>query len=156
MRYWNKATAIPLALDAALVGKTGSGKSTLAQHLNYLLKPNSGSIEIEDFKISSNKKEMKKFKPLNLRKKVGYLFQFSENQLFSETVLKEVSFGPKNFGVKEQELKDVAIEALNKVGIDESFYERSPIELSGGEKRRIAIASVLACPLFRISALCHR
>ena len=129
---------------AALVGKTGSGKSTLAQHLNYLLKPNSGSIEIEDFKISSNKKEMKKFKPLNLRKKVGYLFQFSENQLFSETVLKEVSFGPKNFGVKEQELKDVAIEALKKVGIDESFYERSPIELSGGEKRRIAIASVLA------------
>ena len=87
---------------------------------------------------------MKKFKPLNLRKKVGYLFQFSENQLFSETVLKEVSFGPKNFGVKEQELKDVAIEALKKVGIDESFYERSPIELSGGEKRRIAIASVLA------------
>ena len=129
---------------AALVGKTGSGKSTLAQHLNYLLKPNSGSIEIEDFKISSNKKEMRKFKPLNLRKKVGYLFQFSENQLFSETVLKEVSFGPKNFGVREQELKDVAIEALNKVGIDESFYERSPIELSGGEKRRIAIASVLA------------
>jgi energy-coupling factor transport system ATP-binding protein len=129
---------------AALVGKTGSGKSTLAQHLNYLLKPNSGSIEIEDFKISSNKKEMKKFKPLNLRKKVGYLFQFSENQLFSETVLKEVSFGPKNFGIKEQELKDVAIEALKKVGIDESFYERSPIELSGGEKRRIAIASVLA------------
>lgn len=129
---------------AALVGKTGSGKSTLAQHLNYLLKPNSGSIEIEDFKISPNKKEMKKFKPLNLRKKVGYLFQFSENQLFSETVLKEVSFGPKNFGVKEQELKDVAIEALKKVGIDESFYERSPIELSGGEKRRIAIASVLA------------
>ena len=128
----------------ALVGKTGSGKSTLAQHLNYLLKPNSGSIEIGDFKISSNKKEMKKFKTLNLRKKVGYLFQFSENQLFSETVIKEVSFGPKNFGVKEQELKNVAIEALNKVGIDESFYERSPIELSGGEKRRIAIASVLA------------
>lgn len=128
----------------ALVGKTGSGKSTLAQHLNYLLKPNSGEIFIQDFKISSVKKEMKKFKTRELRKKVGYLFQFSENQLFSETVIKEVSFGPKNFGVKDEELKNIAIESLKKVGIDESFYERSPIELSGGEKRRIAIASVLA------------
>ena len=129
---------------AALVGKTGSGKSTLAQHLNYLLKPNSGEIYIQDFKISSSKKEMKKFKTINLRKKVGYLFQFSENQLFCENVIKEVTFGPKNFGIKDNELKNIAIEALNKVGIGESFYERSPIELSGGEKRRIAIASILA------------
>lgn len=129
---------------AALVGKTGSGKSTLAQHLNYLLKPNSGEIYIQDFKISSSKKEMKKFKTIGLRKKVGYLFQFSENQLFCENVIKEVTFGPKNFGIKDNELKNIAIEALNKVGIGESFYERSPIELSGGEKRRIAIASILA------------
>lgn len=128
----------------ALVGKTGSGKSTLAQHLNYLLKPTKGEIFIQDFKISSNKKEMKKFKKINLRKKVGYLFQFSENQLFCENVLKEVSFGPKNFGIKDEEAKQVAIESLKKVGVNEEFFERSPLELSGGEKRRIAIASILA------------
>ena len=129
---------------AALVGKTGSGKSTLAQHLNYLLKPTSGSIKVNNFEITSNKIQMKKFKTKELRKTVGYLFQFSENQIFSDTVLKEVMFGPKNFGVKDEELKNIAMESLKKVNIDESFYERSPIELSGGEKRRIAIASVLA------------
>jgi energy-coupling factor transport system ATP-binding protein len=129
---------------AALVGKTGSGKSTLAQHLNYLLKPTSGSIKVNNFEITSNKKQMKKFKTKELRKTVGYLFQFSENQIFSDTVLKEVMFGPKNFGIKDEELKNIAMESLKKVNIDESFYERSPIELSGGEKRRIAIASVLA------------
>ena len=128
----------------ALVGKTGSGKSTLAQHLNYLLKPNSGELYINNFKISANKKEMKKFKKNDLRKHVGYLFQFSENQLFADTVLKEVSFGPKNFGFKEEEIKNIAIDLLKKVNIDESFFERAPIELSGGEKRRIALASVLA------------
>ena len=128
----------------ALVGKTGSGKSTLAQHLNYLLKPTQGKIKIDDFSISTSKKEMKKFSTKGLRKKVGYLFQFSENQIFSDKVIDEVCFGPKNFGVKAEEIKDIAIECLKKVNIEESFYERSPIELSGGEKRRIAIASVLA------------
>lgn len=130
---------------AALIGKTGSGKSTLAQHLNYLLKPTEGIIEIDEFKISTNKKEMKKFKKMILRKNVGYLFQFSENQLFCDNVLKEVCFGPLNFGFSEEEAERLAKESLNKVQIDESFYNRSPLELSGGEKRRIAISSVLAC-----------
>ena len=129
----------------AVVGKTGSGKSTLAQHLNYLLKPTSGEIIVENFKISTIKKEMKKFKTKELRKNVGYLFQFSENQIFSDTVIKEVCFGPLNFGFNQEEAKKAAIEALKEVGIDESFYEKSPLELSGGEKRRIAIASVIAC-----------
>lgn len=129
----------------ALIGKTGSGKSTFAQHLNYLLVPSSGSIRIDEFSIVSDKKSMKKFKPNHLRKKVGYLFQFSENQLFEESVLKDVMFGPVNFGDDKDTAITRAKKALNLVGIDESFYERSPFELSGGEKRRVAIAGILAC-----------
>lgn len=129
---------------AALIGKTGSGKSTLAQHLNFLLKPNDGTIDFESFHISSIKKEQRRLKVKELRKNVGYLFQFSENQLFAETVLKDVSFGPLNFGYSEKEAKEMAIEALKKVGIAEILHERSPFELSGGEKRRVAIAGVIA------------
>lgn len=144
----------------ALIGKTGSGKSTLIQQLNGLLLPTSGKITIQDYlidmsltfkkngKIDSRqmkKKHKKKLKDVkNLRKRVGIVFQFPEYQIFEETVLKDVSFGPKNFGLSEEESIKQAKEALNLTGLDESYYERSPFELSGGEKRRVAIAGILA------------
>ena len=125
----------------AIIGKTGSGKSTLVEHLNALLVPSSGSLEIEDTTIVPGKKN-KGLKAL--RKKVGLVFQFSEYQLFEETILKDVAFGPKNYGASEQEAITKAKLALKMVGIDESYYETSPFDLSGGQKRRIAIAGILA------------
>lgn len=125
----------------AIIGKTGSGKSTLVEHLNALLVPSSGSLEIEDTIILPGKKN-KGLKAL--RKKVGLVFQFSEYQLFEETILKDVAFGPKNYGTSEQEAIAKAKLALKMVGIDESYYETSPFDLSGGQKRRIAIAGILA------------
>lgn len=141
----------------AIVGKTGSGKSTLIQTFNGLLLPNEGYVRVDDFIISGKKKivkellkkETKEVNKINkklflLKKKVGIVFQFPEYQLFSETILKDVMFGPKNFGFKNEEAKQIAIESLNKVGIDESFYDKSPFELSGGEKRRVGIADIIA------------
>lgn len=125
----------------AIIGKTGSGKSTLVEHLNALLVPSSGSLEIEDTIILPGKKN-KGLKAL--RKKVGLVFQFSEYQLFEETILKDVAFGPKNYGASEQEAIAKAKLALKMVGIDENYYETSPFDLSGGQKRRIAIAGILA------------
>lgn len=125
----------------AIIGKTGSGKSTLVEHLNALLVPSSGSLEIEDTIILPGKKN-KGLKAL--RKKVGLVFQFSEYQLFEETILKDVAFGPKNYGASEQEAIAKAKLALKMAGIDESYYETSPFDLSGGQKRRIAIAGILA------------
>lgn len=125
----------------AIIGKTGSGKSTLVEHLNALLVPSSGSLEIEDTIILPGKKN-KGLKAL--RKKVGLVFQFSEYQLFEETILKDVAFGPKNYGASEQEAIAKSKLALKMVGIDESYYETSPFDLSGGQKRRIAIAGILA------------
>lgn len=125
-----------------IVGETGSGKSTLIQHLNGLLIPNEGEIIIDEFKIDSKKKKQKNLK--NLRKHVGVVFQFPEYQLFEETVLKDVAFGPKNFKYKEEEALAMAKEALASVGISEDYYDKSPFELSGGEKRRVAIAGILA------------
>ncbi|NLN80624.1 MAG: energy-coupling factor transporter ATPase [Erysipelotrichia bacterium] len=127
----------------ALIGKTGSGKSTLIQHLNGLLYPSSGEVEVEDFIISKNKKRRTK-KIKALRQLVGIVFQFPEYQLFEESVEKDVAFGPRNFGVKKEEALKIAHEALSYVGLDESFYTRSPFELSGGERRRVAIAGILA------------
>ena len=124
----------------AIIGKTGSGKSTLVEHLNALLVPSSGSLEIEDTIILPGKNKGLKA----LRKKVGLVFQFSEYQLFEETILKDVAFGPKNYGASEQEAIAKAKLALKMVGIDESYYETSPFDLSGGQKRRIAIAGILA------------
>ncbi|WP_427814526.1 energy-coupling factor ABC transporter ATP-binding protein [Enterococcus sp. 22-H-5-01] len=125
----------------ALVGHTGSGKSTLLQHLNALLKPTEGQVIIGDRKITPST-DNKNLKPV--RKKVGIVFQFPEAQLFEETVAKDIAFGPKNFGVKEEEALVSAKENLKMVGLDESYLERSPFELSGGQMRRVAIAGVLA------------
>lgn len=127
----------------ALIGKTGSGKSTLIQHLNGLLYPTSGEVEVENFIISKNRKRRTK-KIKALRQLVGIVFQFPEYQLFEDTVEKDVSFGPRNFGVKKEDAFKIAHEALSYVGLDESFYSRSPFELSGGERRRVAIAGILA------------
>lgn len=127
----------------AIVGRTGCGKSTLIQHLNALLNPTSGVVYIDDFTNAADKKKRdKKTKPL--RKNVGLVFQFPEYQLFEETVEKDVAFGPKNFGDDKDTALQKAHEALREVGLDESFYGRSPFELSGGEKRRVAIAGILA------------
>ena len=126
----------------AFVGETGSGKSTLMQCFNHLLIPSQGSIKVDNIEIRANKKDRKINK--ELRRKVGLVFQFPEYQLFDETVLKDVSFGPRNFGIKEPELSERAKNALSIMGIDETFYERSPFEISGGEKKRVAIAGVLA------------
>lgn len=125
----------------AIIGQTGSGKSTLVQHLNALLLPSEGELEILDHNIKANEKN----KGLKmLRSKVGLVFQFSEYQLFEETILKDVSFGPKNFGQSEEEAISSAKKALKLVGLDETYYERSPLDLSGGQKRRVAIAGILA------------
>ena len=125
----------------ALVGHTGSGKSTILQLLNGLLVPSKGSVRVFDTVITptSTNKEIRQ-----IRKQVGLVFQFAENQIFEETVLKDVAFGPQNFGVSEEEAKKIAREKLALVGIDESLFERSPFELSGGQMRRVAIAGMLA------------
>lgn len=130
----------------ALVGRTGSGKSTIAQHINALLHPSSGTVKVNDFINSSDKKSNRKNKKKvpELRRHVGLVFQFPEYQLFEQTVEKDVAFAPKNFGLKEDEALEAAHKALEQVGLDESFYQRSPFELSGGEKRRVAIAGILA------------
>ncbi len=133
---------IPEGKITTIIGHTGSGKSTLIQTLNGLLLPTSGTVEIGNFVVSSDKRKNKKIK--ELRKHVSIVFQFPEYQLFEETVEKDVAFGLKNYGFKEDEAIKKAHEALNRVGLDESFYKRSPFELSGGEKRRVAIAGIIA------------
>ena len=126
----------------ALIGETGSGKSTLVQNLNALLIPTSGEVHVDEFVVTSNKRKNKRIH--ELRKKVALVFQFPEYQLFEETVIKDGVFGVKNFGAKNEEAIARAKEALSSVGIDESYYEKSPFELSGGERRRVAIAGILA------------
>ena len=125
----------------ALIGHTGSGKSTLIQHINALLLPSAGEIKVDDILITATDKP-ETLKPL--RKKAGLVFQFPEYQLFEETILKDIIFGPKNFGVNEEEAIEIAKETLELVGLDESYLEKSPFDLSGGQKRRVAIAGILA------------
>jgi len=125
----------------AIIGHTGSGKSTILQLLNGLLVPTEGSVRVFDTLITSTSvnKQIRQ-----IRKQVGLVFQFAENQIFEETVLKDVAFGPQNFGVSVEEVEAIAREKLALVGIDESLFERSPFELSGGQMRRVAIAGILA------------
>ena len=123
-----------------VIGHTGSGKSTLLQHLNGLLKPSSGTIIIENTDITQPGVAMR-----DIRKKVGLVFQYPEYQLFEEAVATDIAFGPKNLGLSESEVTERVKEALELVGLDyETFKDRSPFELSGGQKRRVAIAGVLA------------
>ena len=122
-----------------LIGHTGSGKSTLTQHLNGLLKASSGDILYNGESIYREGYSMKE-----LRSKVGLVFQYPEHQLFEVDVFSDVCFGPHNQGLSQQEIDNRAAEALRLVGLDESFYKQSPFELSGGQKRRVAIAGVLA------------
>lgn len=126
---------------SAIVGHTGSGKSTLLQHLNALVKPTKGTVTIGD-RVITPETDNKNLKPI--RKKVGIVFQFPEAQLFEETAAKDIAFGPKNFGASEEEGRKLAEEMLGLVGLDESYLDRSPFELSGGQMRRVAIAGVLA------------
>ncbi|MDR1521995.1 MAG: energy-coupling factor ABC transporter ATP-binding protein [Streptococcaceae bacterium] len=133
--------SINKASVTAIIGHTGSGKSTLLQHLNALIKPTSGVVKIGGQEIS-NKTNNKNLK--YLRQKVGIVFQFSEAQLFEETVLKDVAFGPQNFGFSKEEAEIKARFALKQVGIAKELFNRSPFELSGGQMRRVAIAGILA------------
>lgn len=142
----NALNDISFSLDGhfftAIVGETGSGKSTLIQHINALLKPTKGKINVDGFEIDAEKKKIKNVK--DLRKHAGVVFQFAEYQLFEETILKDVCFGPINFKDDEETALKKAKNALKEVGINESYYEKSPFEISGGEKRRVAIAGIIA------------
>ena len=151
--YQKKASNSTLALNdvsftindndfVAIVGETGSGKSTLAQCLNALIIPDQGQIEVDDIVVSYKNRKNKKMR--DLRRRVGLVFQFPEYQLFEETVEKDVAFGVKNYGIKGEEALKVAHQALAQVGLDESYYQRPPFELSGGERRKVAIAGILA------------
>jgi len=126
----------------AIVGETGSGKSTLAQMFNALLIPDKGDVLVNDYVVNYKNRKSRKLR--GLRKQVGLVFQFPEYQLFEETVEKDVAFGVKNFGVKGEEALNRAHEALKQVGLDESYFKRAPFDLSGGEKRKVAIAGILA------------
>lgn len=132
---------IPKGKITAIIGHTGSGKSTLIQHLNVLLRPTRGSVQIEDVMVTNDSKN-KNLK--SLRKNVSVVFQFPEAQLFEETVLKDVMFGPLNFNVSQEEAERIAREKLAIVNLPEELYDRSPFDLSGGQMRRVAIAGVLA------------
>ena len=124
----------------ALIGHTGSGKSTLIQHLNGLLFPTKGKIYIDDIDITE-----KNVKLVDIRKKVGLVFQYSEYQLFEETIEKDIEFGPKNLGLSDEEIHQRVVKAMEMVGLDyEEYKDKSPFDLSGGQKRRVAIAGVIA------------
>lgn len=132
---------IPSGSYTAIIGHTGSGKSTVLQHLNALLKPTEGVVMIGDRKIEAGVKA----KDLrSIRRQVGIVFQFPEQQLFDETVLKDIMFGPLNFGVPEEEAERRARELVVQLGLPDEVLEKSPFDLSGGQMRRVAIAGVLA------------
>ncbi len=137
--------AIDLSIEegkiTAIIGETGSGKSTLVQHLNALLLPTKGSLTVLDRTITADEKP-KQLK--ELRKRVGLVFQFPEYQLFEETIAQDIAFGPRNFGMSEEAALKQAQKMLQVVGLSEDYSERSPFELSGGQKRRVAIAGILA------------
>lgn len=124
----------------ALIGHTGSGKSTLIQHMNGLLKPSSGKIFVDDIDITS-----KNIKLTDVRKKVGLVFQYSEYQLFEETIAKDIAYGPKNLGLSDEEINERVKDSMQMVGLNYDYFkDKSPFDLSGGQKRRVAIAGVIA------------
>ena len=124
----------------AIIGHTGSGKSTLVQHLNGLLKPDKGTAAIDDIDISSKGVQAK-----NVRQQVGMVFQYPEHQIFAETVFEDIAFGPRNKGFNEEEVAKAVREAMAFVGLDyDTFAQRSPFQMSGGQMRRVAIAGVVA------------
>ena len=130
---------IPHGQFVGLIGHTGSGKSTFIQHLNALLKPTSGTVTVDGEDINADKITAK-----NVRYKVGLVFQYPEYQLFEETVYADIAFGPKNMGLSEAEIDERVREAAHFVGVPDEQFEKSPLELSGGQKRRVAIAGVIA------------
>ena len=130
---------IPDGQFIGMIGHTGSGKSTLTQHLNGLLKATSGAVYVDGRNIYEEHYPMKK-----LRSEVGLVFQYPEHQLFEVSVLADVQFGPKNLGLSMEEIQERAVTALSQVGLGKEFYDKSPFELSGGQKRRAAIAGILA------------
>lgn len=123
----------------AIIGHTGSGKSTLIQHFNALEKPTEGKVYVGGVDLSTPKLSLKQ-----IRQQVGLVFQYPEHQLMEETVRKDIAFGPKNMGLSEQDVEDRVISAAHSVGLKDALLDKSPFELSGGEKRRVAIAGVLA------------
>ena len=122
-----------------IIGHTGSGKSTLIQHFNGLLKPTSGSVYIDGERLWDDKSRLRP-----IRFKVGLVFQYPEYQLFEETCYKDIAFGPKNMGIKEDQIDKYVKEAARMVGLSPEILDKSPFELSGGQKRRVAIAGVMA------------
>ncbi len=122
-----------------LIGHTGSGKSTLIQHFNALIKPTSGTILLDGEDIWADKSKIR-----STRFKVGLVFQYPEYQLFEQTVKEDIAFGPTNMGLSEEEINDRVLESIKLVGLNESYLDKSPFDLSGGEKRRVAIAGIMA------------
>ena len=122
-----------------MIGHTGSGKSSLIQHLNALLQPTEGRVTLDGVDINSSKTARR-----DVRFRVGLVFQYPEYQLFEETVFQDIAFGPRNMNLSEQEVQERVLEAADFAGVEESLFKRSPLELSGGQKRRIAIAGVIA------------
>ena len=135
----NISLTIPEGQMVGLLGHTGSGKSTFIQHLNALLQPTSGKVYYDGKDVNADK-----YARRDVKGKVGLVFQYPEYQLFEETVFKDIAFGPKNQGLSEQEIDERVREAARFVGVEEELFERSPLELSGGQKRRVAIAGVIA------------
>lgn len=138
---FDMTTTIKDGSYTAFIGHTGSGKSTIMQLLNGLYLPTSGQVKVDDTIITSQSKN-KEIKPI--RKKVGLVFQFPESQLFAETVLEDIAFGPQNFGVSKEEAEQRALESLRLVGLSDELRNQNPFDLSGGQMRRVAIAGILA------------
>ena len=138
---FDMTTTIKDGSYTAFIGHTGSGKSTIMQLLNGLYLPTSGHVQVDDTIITSQSKN-KEIKPI--RKKVGLVFQFPESQLFAETVLEDIAFGPQNFGVSKKEAEQRALESLRLVGLSDELRDQNPFDLSGGQMRRVAIAGILA------------
>ena len=135
----NVELAIPQGQLAAIIGHTGSGKSTFIQHLNALLKPSAGQVLLDGEDVNRDK-----YTRRDVKWKVGLVFQYPEYQLFEETVYRDIAFGPANMKLSKAEIDERVREAARFTGVDEALFERSPLELSGGQKRRIAIAGVIA------------